>query len=63
MINKITKFFKGEKEKTAKYGGFSDFFIHAPREAKEKVIAEAAHKANEDQLKVFNEARVKVGTN
>jgi hypothetical protein len=62
MINKITQFFKGNKEENHKYKGLSDFFRHAPKETKEKVIAEAARRANEDQLKVFNDARVKMGT-
>jgi len=64
MINKITQFFKGNnKGEATEYNGFSDFFRHAPKEAKERVIAEAARKSNEDQLKVFNEARVKVSAN
>lgn len=62
MIKKITEFFKGKKEENTKYSGFSDFFKHAPKGAKERVIAEAARKANEDQLKVFNEARIKTSS-
>jgi len=63
MIHQITSFFTRKKGKATTYSGFSDFFMHAPKEAKEKVIAEAARKANEDQLKIFNEARMKVNAN
>lgn len=57
MIDKIKHFFGVEKGKTPKYGGFSDFFMNAPEKTKKEVITEAAHKANEDQLRVFNKAR------
>ncbi len=60
MIDKIKSFFIRKKVKTTQYGGFSDFFVNAPEEVKIKVIKEAAQKANEDQLKVFKEAQLKV---
>lgn len=63
MIKKVINFFKGKKEENTKYNGFSDFFRHAPKEAKERVITEAAHRSNEDQLKIFNQSRVKVSPN
>lgn len=50
------------KRKTAIYEGLADFFLHAPVDEKKKVIKEAAHKANEDQLKVYKEARLKTKT-
>ena len=64
MMNKIKPLFKGKEiEKKPKapleYAGFSDFFIHAPLDEKKKVITEAARRANEDQLKVFRERRLK----
>lgn len=59
MINKIKHFFEGNKRKTTKYKGFSDFFMNAPGKIKKEVITEAAHRANEDQLKVFNKVRAK----
>ena len=51
------------EENVSVYEGFSDFFLRAPVHEKKKVIEEAAHKANADQLKVFKEARLKVGAN
>lgn len=45
------------------YEGLSDFFLRAPVDEKKKVIETAAHKANEDQNRVFNEARLKAEAN
>ncbi|HYC34304.1 MAG TPA: hypothetical protein VEC13_01075 [Candidatus Paceibacterota bacterium] len=47
----------------SKYKGFSDFMLHASLEEKKKVIAEAAHKSNEDQMKVFQESKLKLYSN
>jgi len=64
MIDKIKNIFKREKTEThKKYEGFSDFFTHASPEEQINVLTEAARRANEDQLKVFNEAKMKVGAN
>ncbi|OHA62925.1 MAG: hypothetical protein A2556_00630 [Candidatus Vogelbacteria bacterium RIFOXYD2_FULL_44_9] len=37
----------------AKKMSFSEFFLHASESEKESVFREAAQKANEDQLRVF----------
>ncbi len=64
MIKTIKRFFKGnEKGSAAGYKGVSDFLLRASAEEKKAVFTEAAHKANADQLKVFNEANVKMKTN
>lgn len=61
MINKIKNLFKGKKAKEPKkYEGLSDFFMHAPADEQKKVFIEAARKANEDQMKVFKQAQLKV---
>ncbi|GEM_PF-859846 len=63
MRNLLTSLFAGKtKGSTPTYEGLSDFFLRAPVDEKKKVIKEAAHKANEDQLKVFKEARLKTKT-
>ena len=38
----------------AKYDGLADFFRRATPEEMKIVMEDAAHKANEDQLKVYN---------
>lgn len=64
MINFFRGIFKGRSNDIAKkYSGFSDFFLNASEEEKKRVITEAARKANEDQLRVFNEARLKMKDN
>jgi len=64
MINKLKNLFKGRKtEEPKKYEGLSDFFMHAPADEQKKVFAEAARRANEDQMKIFQEARMKVEAN
>ena len=56
--------FKGKKaNKPREYSGFSDFFLNAPLEEQKKAIAKAAQKANEDQMKVFEAARLKAKVN
>ena len=58
MINKLRNIFRGKKaEEPKKYEGLSDFFMHAPADEQKKVFAEAARKANEDQMKVFKQAQ------
>ena len=54
MINKVKNFFKRNQNNKSKDGGFSDFFTNASDKVKREIIIEAARKANEDQLKVFN---------
>ena len=64
MIKRIVNFLKGEKTpEIRKYAGVSDFLLHAPVNEKKKVITKAAEKANEDQLKVFEAARLKTKAN
>lgn len=63
MINKIKQLFKKKEVlKPEKYTGLSDFFLNASTTEKKEVIREAAKRANEDQLKVFNKA-LKMKTN
>jgi len=64
MMKIFTTLF-GEKAEgnVSVYEGLSDFFLRAPVDEKKKIIEKAAHKANEDQNKVFNEARLKVEAN
>ncbi len=61
MKNIIKKLF-GSKKNTdlSQYNGFSDFFLRAPEHTKKEIIAEAARKANDDQMKIFKEAQVRV---
>ncbi len=60
MIKQVFMFFKGKKiEKTREYTGVADFLLNAPFEEQKKAITRAAQKANEDQLKVFEAARLK----
>lgn len=61
MIETIKSLFRGKR--TIEYAGLSDFLLRASPDEKKKVIAEAAHKANEDQLKMFNKARLKIRMN
>ncbi len=64
MINKLKKLFKGKEiEGPEKYKGLSDFFMRAPADEQKKVFTEAARRANEDQSKIFREARMKVEAN
>ncbi len=60
MIKKITSFFKSKKSpRNEEYSGFSDFFLRASHDEKKRVMIEAAKKSNEDQFKIFTEARVR----
>ena len=64
MIKTLSRFFGIKKAaKTSDYEGFADFFLRASSEEKERVIREAARKANNDQFKVFTEARLKAKAN
>jgi hypothetical protein len=63
MIKAMKKLFTNKKAgDPKKYTGFSDFFRHAPEEAKREVIKRAAQKANKDQLEVFRKANLKIKT-
>jgi hypothetical protein len=42
------------------YNGLSDFFLRAPDNLKKEVLAEAAHEANKEQMKVFKQATQKL---
>jgi len=41
-----------------KSDSFSEFFLRASEEEIKKVLTEAAHKANEDQLRLFKKSRL-----
>jgi hypothetical protein len=53
----INIFKRGDKTKTT--GAFSDFLLHASKNKKQEVFIETARQANEDQKKIFEEARLK----
>jgi hypothetical protein len=64
MLKLLKSIFKGKETKgPEKYKGLSDFFMHAPVDEQKKVFTEAARMANEDQSKIFREARMKAGAN
>lgn len=64
MMKLLKSIFKGkETEGPEKYKGLSDFFMHAPADEQKKVFTEAARRANEDQSKIFREAKMKVEAN
>jgi hypothetical protein len=63
MIDKLKTIFKRREKKPREYEGLSDFLLHASIEEKKEAIAKAARNANEDQFKVFEAARMKVGSN
>lgn len=48
------KYFAGKGKKSSL---FSDFFLHAPETKKREVLAEAARRANEEQMEVFRKSR------
>ncbi len=61
MIQRIKDFFTPRKKKTTlKYSGLSDFMLNATPEEKIEIITKAAQSANDDQQKVFEDARLKV---
>lgn len=64
MMDKIKAIFKRGKVKgISDYSGMSDFLMHAPEEKKMEVVREAARLANEDQMRTFNKARLKIKAN
>lgn len=56
---KLLNLFRKQKEKSGK---FSEFFLHASEEKKERVLKEVAHKANEEQMAVFTKSKLKAKT-
>ena len=54
---KLLDFFR--KRKKTEESRFSDFFLHATEQEKEKIFWEAARKANEEQREVFERSRWK----
>lgn len=56
---KLLNLFRRQKEKSGK---FSEFFLHASEENKERILKEAAHKANEEQMIVFRKSQFKTKT-
>jgi len=57
------KIFKiNKEERKESFHGFSDFFLHASEERKKEVIKEAAERANEEQMEIFNRSRIKIKT-
>lgn len=64
MLKSIKNMFSRNQTKSVSdYAGFSDFFLNAPADLKKKVITDAAKKANEDQLELFNRANLKARIN
>ena len=64
MIQVLKDLFKKRETKTSeKYKNLSDFFVHASVNEQRKVFTDVAHRSNEDQLKVFKEAHLKIGSN
>jgi len=64
MMDKIKAIFKREKTKrVSDYSGLSDFLTHAPEATKKEAMLKAARLANEDQMRTFDKARLKVGAN
>jgi len=61
---KLLELFKISRKKVDAYKaeGFSDFFRNAPEEEKKKVLKEAAYRANEDQWRVLEQAKMKLKT-
>lgn len=58
MKKMLKKLFAGKKNTDlSQYNGFSDFFLRASENTKKEVIAEAARKANEDQMKIYKQAQ------
>lgn len=53
IFNKIVK-----SEPKLRSGRFADFLFNASDEDKERVLREVAHKANEEQRKVFKKAQI-----
>lgn len=46
-------------EKTEKSGSFSDFFLRASEHRREKVLREAAERANKEQRDIFTKSQLK----
>ena len=61
---KLLELFKISRKKVDAYKaeGFSDFFRNAPEEEKKKVLKEAAYRANEDQWRGLEQAKMKLKT-
>lgn len=53
---KLLNLFRKQKEKSGK---FSEFFLHASEENKERILKEAAQKANEEQMIIFKKSQLK----
>lgn len=56
LMHFIKNIFKKTNEKP---GTFSEFLLHASVEQKTKVFKEAARRANEDQRKILEEAKLR----
>lgn len=61
-MKKLLTLFKKNKAKL-KISNFSDFFLHASPQQQEKVILEAAKRANEEQREVFKKLTLKAEPN
>lgn len=64
MLKKIKDIFlKGKKEKRlGTYKSLGDFMLHASMDQQEKVMREAAHKANKDQMEIVKKSRLLLKT-
>jgi hypothetical protein len=56
MLNRIKTIFS--KRKKPKYKSVSDFMLHASAAEQEKVMRDAAHKSNKDQMEIFKKAKL-----
>lgn len=64
MIKLLAQLFMQKAAKKPKeYKGFSDFFMRASADEKKVVLTEAARRANEDQSRIFEKARLKMEVN
>lgn len=54
----LFRFFRGDKKKAAK-DEFAEFLMNASDKEKKRVFAEAAQRANQDQLDVMRRAQAK----
>ena len=64
MLNIIKNIFiKSKKTKGFEgYKSLSDFMLHASPDEQERVIVEASHKANKDQMETIKESRLRLKT-
>lgn len=64
MLNKLKNIFQKRKKthKFGKYTNLSDFMLHASSVEQNKVMKDAAHKANRDQMEIFKKSKLLLKT-